>query len=88
MSQRIETLKEKGAETVVITDRSNPAAAKLAGYSFVVPAKLAHKGPLPEDLYTLIPYIIPAQLFAAHLAPEKGLNPDQPRGLSKVTRTM
>jgi glutamine---fructose-6-phosphate transaminase (isomerizing) len=42
---------------------------------------------IPE-LYTPIPYIIPAQLLAAYLAQEKGLNPDQPRSLSKVTRTL
>jgi glutamine---fructose-6-phosphate transaminase (isomerizing) len=42
----------------------------------------------PEDLYTPIPYIIPAQLFAEHLARVKGLDPDQPRTLSKITRTM
>ncbi len=35
-----------------------------------------------------IPYIIPAQLFAALLADAKGLNPDAPRSLSKVTRTL
>jgi glucosamine--fructose-6-phosphate aminotransferase (isomerizing) len=41
-----------------------------------------------EDLYTPIPYIVPAQLFAAHLASIKGLNADSPRTLSKITRTM
>jgi len=54
----------------------------------VIPAKLKHSGPLPEDVFTPIPYIIPAQLFAASLALEKGLDPDQPRTLTKVTRTM
>jgi len=39
-------------------------------------------------LYTPIPYIVPAQLFAAHLAEQKGLDPDQPRTLSKVTKTL
>ncbi len=42
----------------------------------------------PHDLYTPIPYIVPAQLFAAHLAAIKGLNPDRPRTLHKITRTM
>ena len=42
---------------------------------------------MPEAL-TPIPYIIPAQLFAALLADVKGLNPDAPRSLSKVTRTI
>jgi glucosamine--fructose-6-phosphate aminotransferase (isomerizing) len=45
-------------------------------------------GASPEDLYTPIPYIVPGQLFAAHLAALKGLNPDLPRALNKITRTM
>jgi glucosamine--fructose-6-phosphate aminotransferase (isomerizing) len=47
----------------------------------VVPASL-------KELYTPIPYIIPAQLFTAFLAEQKGLDPDRPRTLSKVTRTL
>jgi glucosamine--fructose-6-phosphate aminotransferase (isomerizing) len=39
-------------------------------------------------LYTPIPYIIPAQLFAAMLAVEKGLDPDKPRTLTKITKTL
>ena len=35
-----------------------------------------------------IPYMIPAQMFAALLAEAKGLDPDSPRSLSKVTRTL
>jgi glucosamine--fructose-6-phosphate aminotransferase (isomerizing) len=41
-----------------------------------------------NELLTPIPYIIPAQLFTALLAEAKGLSPDQPRSLSKVTRTV
>jgi glucosamine--fructose-6-phosphate aminotransferase (isomerizing) len=37
---------------------------------------------------TPIPYIVPAQLFAASLATRKGLDPDRPRTLSKVTLTI
>ncbi len=43
---------------------------------------------LPQDLLTPVPMIIPAQLFAAYLAQNKGLNPDKPRQLSKVTPTL
>ncbi len=49
-----------------------------------LPASCAY----PADTFTPIPLIIPAQLFAAHLAARKGLDPDRPRMLSKVTRTM
>ena len=41
-----------------------------------------------EDMLTPIPMIVPAQLFAAHLAASKGLDPDKPRMLSKVTHTL
>lgn len=73
------------AETLIITDRSNRAAPAGA---IRIPAALEYKGALPADTYTPIPYIIPAQMFAAALAVVKGLNPDQPRGLNKVTKTL
>jgi glucosamine--fructose-6-phosphate aminotransferase (isomerizing) len=76
MLTRLEGLK---AETVVITDRRNPEAAHRARRLISIPARIA-------ELYTPIPYIIPAQLFAAALAAEKNLNPDQPRGLRKITQ--
>lgn len=77
------------ADTLLITDRSNrEAIAADPGRVITVPAKLSSKGPLPADVFTPIPYVIPAQLLAASLAKEKGLNPDQPRTLSKVTQTL
>jgi glucosamine--fructose-6-phosphate aminotransferase (isomerizing) len=39
------------------------------------------------ELLAPIPYIIPGQLFAHYLALSKGLNPDQPRSLTKITHT-
>lgn len=75
------------AEVLIFTDRSNPEA--MARRNVVcIPEKLSRKGKLPEEVYAPIPYIVPAQLFAACLAAEKGLNPDQPRTLTKVTRTL
>jgi glucosamine 6-phosphate synthetase-like amidotransferase/phosphosugar isomerase protein len=41
-----------------------------------------------DELFTPIPYINPAQLFAACLVEQKGLNPDELRTINKVTRTM
>ena len=69
------------ADTTIITDKSNRDAIALNPRAIVVPTKL-------KELYTPIPYIVPAQLFAACLAVEKGYNPDQPRTISKVTRTL
>ena len=81
MEEMLAKLRALKAETVVITDVGNREAAGKADRVMRVPAKL-------RELYTLIPYIIPAQLFAACLAEQKGLNPDRPRTLSKVTRTL
>lgn len=39
------------------------------------------------ELLAPLPYIVPGQLFAHYLALHKGLNPDQPRSLTKITRT-
>jgi glucosamine--fructose-6-phosphate aminotransferase (isomerizing) len=44
-------------------------------------------GKFPE-IYSPIPYIVPGQVFAALLAEIKGLNPDKPRSLHIVTRTV
>lgn len=41
-----------------------------------------------DEFLTPIPFIIPAQLFAAYLSEEKGLDPDAPRSLAKVTQTL
>ncbi len=76
------------ADTLVITDPRNKEALAAGRRAIVVPLKLNEKSHAVEELYTPIPYIIPAQLFAALLAAEKGLDPDRPRTLEKVTRTL
>jgi glucosamine--fructose-6-phosphate aminotransferase (isomerizing) len=77
----IHKLKQLKAETVVITDAGNRPAAEMATRTIRLPQRI-------NELHTPIPYIIPAQIFTAHLAAQKGLNPDQPRTLTKVTRTL
>jgi glucosamine--fructose-6-phosphate aminotransferase (isomerizing) len=80
------------SETLLITDVANPGASAHER-AIVIPARLGRKRgttkwPGLEELYTPIPYIIPAQLFVSALAEVKGLNPDRPRTLSKVTLTL
>lgn len=81
ISGMLEKLRGLKAETVVITDAANREAKDAATRVIRLPERL-------KEVFTPIPYIIPAQLFAAHLAYEKGLDPDRPRTLSKVTRTL
>jgi glucosamine--fructose-6-phosphate aminotransferase (isomerizing) len=75
----LEKLQGLGAETIVIS--GEPSALKSASRQIRVPKRGA-------ELLSPIPYIIPAQIFAALLAEAKGLTPDQPRSLSKVTKTV
>jgi glucosamine--fructose-6-phosphate aminotransferase (isomerizing) len=42
---------------------------------------------IPEMLSPIV-YAVAGQLFAYHLALARDLNPDQPRGLQKVTKTL
>lgn len=88
MKEMLEKLQHLKAETTIVTDLSNRAALDSSSRAICLPMKLARKGPLPEEVYTPIPYIIPAQIFAACLAAQKGLDPDRPRTLSKVTQTL
>lgn len=81
LKETLGKLQSLSAETLVITDQSNPEAARISRKAICLPLRL-------EELYSPIPYIVPAQLFAARLAEQKGLDPDKPRTLSKVTKTL
>ena len=41
-----------------------------------------------DEWLSPIPAVVLGQLFAYHLTLAKGLDPEQPRGLHKVTRTI
>jgi glucosamine--fructose-6-phosphate aminotransferase (isomerizing) len=78
MRSLVENLRDRGAELVVISDETT--MLDKASAKFPVPASL------PEELSPIL-CAIPIQLLAENLARLKGLNPDSPRGLSKVTDT-
>lgn len=78
MEDILKKLRDLRADTLVISCRP---LEKLATRLLRIPTTL-------EELYTPIPYIIPGQLFAALLAEVKGIDPDTPRQLTKVTRTI
>jgi glucosamine--fructose-6-phosphate aminotransferase (isomerizing) len=79
MKELLAKLNGLGAETVVIS--SEATALRSAHRAIRIPERI------PEVL-TPIPYIIPAQMFAALLAEARGLSPDRPRSLQKVTHTV
>jgi glutamine---fructose-6-phosphate transaminase (isomerizing) len=79
VKELMQRLSELRADTLMITDDRELAA--MSTRSIAVAAEI-------DELLAPIPYMVPAQLFAALLADAKGLSPDTPRSLSKVTRTL
>jgi glucosamine--fructose-6-phosphate aminotransferase (isomerizing) len=79
MKDLLGKLTKLGAETLVIS--SERAALKPATRALEIPERIS-------EMLSPIPYIIPAQLFAALLAKARGISPDSPRSLAKVTRTV
>jgi glucosamine--fructose-6-phosphate aminotransferase (isomerizing) len=59
---------------------SGDAAEKLSGAAYALPVPKP-----PEQLLSPLLSVVPGQLFAAALARARGLDPDHPAGLSKVT---
>jgi glutamine---fructose-6-phosphate transaminase (isomerizing) len=78
MVETADKLKAKSAELIVFAN--NEAILSKANVPVRIPVKV-------DELFSPLIYIIAGQLLAYHLALVKGYDPDQPRGLSKVTLT-
>ncbi|MFP6684478.1 MAG: SIS domain-containing protein [Polyangiaceae bacterium] len=74
----LDVAEQRGARTIAISDV--PAVLERADLGLAMP-----KG-IPEWLSPICA-VVPGQLFAETLSTSKGINPDKPRGLSKVTLT-
>ncbi|HEY3381913.1 MAG TPA: SIS domain-containing protein [Vicinamibacterales bacterium] len=82
VSQEVEDLLRlmttRGARPVVLSNVESSLA--LGAAPLRLPARI------PEWLSPIVA-IVPGQLLAFHLSRQRGFDPDNPRGLSKVTRT-
>jgi glucosamine--fructose-6-phosphate aminotransferase (isomerizing) len=74
--EAVERARDAGATIVA----SGTAAEAIPGAQYVLPSP-----PASSPLLAPISSIVPGQLFAGALARARGLDPDTPRGLSKVT---
>jgi glucosamine--fructose-6-phosphate aminotransferase (isomerizing) len=72
------TLHEKNAELIAISN--DPVLLGQAQLAIPLPKEC-------EEWFSPLLAVIPGQLFALSLALARGLDPDQPEGLSKVTET-
>jgi glutamine---fructose-6-phosphate transaminase (isomerizing) len=75
----LKRLQELHADSLAITNDAE--IANLSSRSLVMPPQI-------DEFLSPIPFIIPAQLFAALLSNAKGIDADAPRSLSKVTKTL
>ena len=78
MQEFIQTLKQREAEIIAISDDVDTLSLAR------VPLQLPQ--PVPEWLSPIVS-IVPGQLFSMHLAKVRDFDPDHPRGLRKVTET-
>ncbi len=96
----LQWLRERNADCLVVSQderlldlASTPIRLELPAVTREINAVTGVHDPTKDaqasvaELLAPVPYIIPGQLFAHYLALYKGLNPDQPRGLTKITRT-
>ena len=72
-------LKDLHADSLAITN--DKEIASLSSQALILSEEI-------DEMLSPIPFIVPAQLFAAMLSEAKGLDPDAPRSLSKVTKTL
>jgi glucosamine--fructose-6-phosphate aminotransferase (isomerizing) len=73
-----ELVRDLGADAMILSD--DAGARSIGRWALPVPGGLA-------EWLSPIAAIVPAQLHAMHLAIARGLDPERPRGLRKVTET-
>lgn len=78
MVEMLEELHRLNSEVILISDM--PELFSQARMALPIPQHI------PEWLSPMV-NVLPGQLFSYHLTVEKGLNPDHPEGLTKVTET-
>ncbi|HMP42391.1 MAG TPA: SIS domain-containing protein [Roseiflexaceae bacterium] len=78
MQALVERLHGLGARLIAISDRAEVLG--LADHPLALPQPVAER-------FSPLTTIVAGQLFAMHLARARGLDPDAPRGLRKVTET-
>ena len=69
-------MKARGATIISVIEEDDEELSSLSDHSFLVP-----KGVEPE--FSVIPFIVPLQLFSYYMATRKGYDPDKPRNLAK-----
>jgi glucosamine--fructose-6-phosphate aminotransferase (isomerizing) len=70
-------MKELGGVTLAVCNHSNESIRRSADFVFEL-------GLAAPELAVLAPFVVPSQLLGFYTGIKKGLNPDQPRNLTRV----
>jgi len=69
-------MKARGATIISVIQKDDEEIMGLSDYVFTIPERL-------EPEFSIMPYIVPLQLFSYYMALRKGYDPDKPRNLAK-----
>jgi glucosamine--fructose-6-phosphate aminotransferase (isomerizing) len=69
-------MKARGATIVAVIQKDDDEIAGLADYVFTIPEST-------ESEFSIMPYVVPLQLFSYYMALRKDYDPDKPRNLAK-----
>ncbi|MFX0054680.1 MAG: glutamine--fructose-6-phosphate transaminase (isomerizing) [Promethearchaeota archaeon] len=69
-------MKARGAAIISVIERGDEELESLSDYVFTIPKGI-------DSEFSVMPYIVPLQLFSYYMARRKGYDPDKPRNLAK-----
>jgi glucosamine--fructose-6-phosphate aminotransferase (isomerizing) len=69
-------MKARGATIISVIQKNDNDMSSLSDHIFTIPDKV-------ESEFSIMPYVVPLQLFSYYMALRKGYDPDKPRNLAK-----
>ena len=69
-------MKARGATIISVIQKTDDEIAGLSNHVFAIPEQT-------EPEFSVMPYVVPLQLFSYYMALRKGYDPDKPRNLAK-----
>ncbi|MHA2426259.1 MAG: glutamine--fructose-6-phosphate transaminase (isomerizing), partial [Candidatus Thorarchaeota archaeon] len=69
-------MKARGASIISVVQKSDDDLLSQSDHSFTIPTAV-------EPEFSILPYIVPLQLFSYYMALRKDYDPDKPRNLAK-----
>jgi len=69
-------MKARGATIISVIQKNDNDMSSVADHTFTIPSDV-------EPEFSIMPYVVPLQLFSYYMALRKGYDPDKPRNLAK-----